>query len=524
MAKRRKRKVGLQKKVSSVFEGVSTPQREEDQQNSQTPPPDDSRNATLRPMPADSLISKSSLLKKVIRPKSSSDQAETDPMNAVLSEQRTSGHPAPKDSLTQKLHQADDVQDKAPPDRTIGIPPKLTALDHLIPHLSSAKKPPKAEESSDKAESDRTIDIPSWMMSPDYPDSQRPSKHEPTHSMDSSSKAESDRAGSISRTSKDRSTPRPSSAAESQQGDNLPDRVAPSRKSWVPPKLITPDRSISQVSSTKKSKQAQIARDKVKPSRTDVGDPQKQSAIEHPAAQSSPAKKLHQTGSTPGSPAPERIAKAPPIPKSAEPQMPQNSAPEKRYGPEAPPNQTVPSGHREKTVLAEASGPSLWQQINNRFFAPKPGVSPTRQKVMVITIPILAIILIFIFRQVLSKSPRKTKGDPAGDVALTVVDDSGHKIDWQIPEPLPAMMRDPTQFPAQSNTQDEEEHPPANTKKSELLNLGTIVYSHDKPSAVVNGRIVHIGDEVNGVTILRINRDSVEFEKDGEKWVQKVHD
>lgn len=522
MAKRRKRKVGLQKKVSSVFEGVSTPQREEEPHNPQTSTPDNACSAT-KPMSADSLISKSSLMKKVRRPKGSSDKASTNPINTVLSKKRTSGHPAPKESLTQKRHQADDMQDKVPPDRTIGIPPKLTALDHLIPHLSSAKKPPKAEESSDKAESDRTIDIPSWMMSPDYPDLQSPSTDEPTHSIDSSSKAESDRAGGISRMSQNRSTPRSPSAAESQQGDHLPDKVAPSRKSWVPPKLITPDRSISEVSATKKSKQARIARDKVKPSRTDVGDPKKQSAIEHPAAQSPPAKKLHQAESIPDSSTPDRMTKVPPIPKVTEPPKPQISTPEKRYGPEAPPKETVPSGQDEKTVLTEASGPSLWQQINNRLFAPKPGVSPTRQKVMVITIPILAIILIFIFRQVLSKSPRKTKGDPAGDVALTVADDPGHEIDWQIPEPLPEIMRDPIQFPAQNNTQ-EEDPPTVDTKKSELLNLGTIVYSHDKPSAVVNGRIVHIGDEVNGVTILKINRDSVEFEKDGEKWIQKVHD
>jgi len=50
------------------------------------------------------------------------------------------------------------------------------------------------------------------------------------------------------------------------------------------------------------------------------------------------------------------------------------------------------------------------------------------------------------------------------------------------------------------------------------------VYSEDKPSVVIGNRIVHVGDKINGVTIARINKDSVEFEKDGETWVQRVRD
>lgn len=54
-----------------------------------------------------------------------------------------------------------------------------------------------------------------------------------------------------------------------------------------------------------------------------------------------------------------------------------------------------------------------------------------------------------------------------------------------------------------------------------------IVYDPDNPAkscALIGseGRIVHIGDTVNGATVIKINKKSVEFEKEGEKYTQTV--
>ena len=49
-----------------------------------------------------------------------------------------------------------------------------------------------------------------------------------------------------------------------------------------------------------------------------------------------------------------------------------------------------------------------------------------------------------------------------------------------------------------------------------------ILFSRDNPSAVVGTEVVHEGDKVLGATIVRINKDSVEFEKNGERWSQRV--
>ena len=70
MAKHGKKRGGLQRKVSSVFKQVSVPQQEGDQQRPTKPTQDGSYDAPSRPMPTDSLVSKSSLMKKVCRSKS----------------------------------------------------------------------------------------------------------------------------------------------------------------------------------------------------------------------------------------------------------------------------------------------------------------------------------------------------------------------------------------------------------------------------------------------------------------------
>jgi len=49
-----------------------------------------------------------------------------------------------------------------------------------------------------------------------------------------------------------------------------------------------------------------------------------------------------------------------------------------------------------------------------------------------------------------------------------------------------------------------------------------IICSKDCPSALVGSQLVHEGDKVSGVTVVKINRESVEFEKSGIRWTQAV--
>jgi len=49
-----------------------------------------------------------------------------------------------------------------------------------------------------------------------------------------------------------------------------------------------------------------------------------------------------------------------------------------------------------------------------------------------------------------------------------------------------------------------------------------IVYSADKPSAIVDRKIVHEGSVIHDATVVKIDRDKVTFSKKGKNWEQKV--
>ncbi len=48
-----------------------------------------------------------------------------------------------------------------------------------------------------------------------------------------------------------------------------------------------------------------------------------------------------------------------------------------------------------------------------------------------------------------------------------------------------------------------------------------IFYSKDNPSAVIRGQTVHEGDKIDDITIVKIHKDKVEFEKNGKRWTQE---
>jgi len=241
--------------------------------------------------------------------------------------------------------------------------------------------------------------------------------------------------------------------------------------------------------------------------------------------QSSLLRTLHQGGESPDNAAPAHPAEVPPKTKTLNPPLIQPPSPKKPEKVERTLKAAAPAKPQKAPVAAQAARPSLWQKINGRLFAPKPGVSPARQKAMVILVPVLAIVMIFMFRQVLSRSPRQTEGATDSNTPVVAPVKSSHEIDWQIPDPLPAMERDPTKVPEQvAVTSSTEPNPAVAEPQMGTFDVRDIVYSKDKPSAVVNAHIVYVGHKVGDATIVQILRDGVEFERNGKKWVEKVHD
>jgi hypothetical protein len=182
------------------------------------------------------------------------------------------------------------------------------------------------------------------------------------------------------------------------------------------------------------------------------------------------------------------------------------------------------SSRAENTKEPFETGPSLmggglWQQIKGKLFREGSGVNNTRQKVMVILIPILFIIMIFMFRQVLSKAPQETEGSTNDDSSVTMAVSSDGEIDWRIPEPIPMQIRDPIKPGVRAVVPNAWQ---TDSNNIQMLSVRGILYSQDKPSAVIGNKIVHLNDKIDNATIVQIDRDFVVFEKDGKRWTKKV--
>jgi hypothetical protein len=159
------------------------------------------------------------------------------------------------------------------------------------------------------------------------------------------------------------------------------------------------------------------------------------------------------------------------------------------------------------------------QQIKDRLFAPGPNVGTTRQKAMVVLAPVLFIVMVLMLIKVFSE-PSRTTAEPGEVTPLNSVAASVDEIDWEIPAPYPATYRDPMRPGSTITARTDTER--LETGTIGRLTVKSIVYSEDNPSAVIGSRIVHEGEEILGATVVKINKDSVEFEAGRKRWKQNV--
>lgn len=170
----------------------------------------------------------------------------------------------------------------------------------------------------------------------------------------------------------------------------------------------------------------------------------------------------------------------------------------------------------EEPKAKKHKGPGALEQtitrIKDKLFAPKPGVNPGRQKMMVIMMPVMFIGMIVAFYKVLGVGPKGAPPAPTITPSNAVAAASG-QIDWKIPPLYPETLRDPMKIGSVTTTTD---------GQIGQITVKGIVYSEDDPSAIIGSEILHEGDQVSGATIIKINKNSVEFEMNGRKWTEKI--
>ncbi|MHC4636639.1 MAG: hypothetical protein ACYTBP_06930 [Planctomycetota bacterium] len=168
---------------------------------------------------------------------------------------------------------------------------------------------------------------------------------------------------------------------------------------------------------------------------------------------------------------------------------------------------------KEYKPAKESSLKQTWEQIKSRFFESGDSEAPARQKVMVVLIPVLAIAMIFMMMRAFS-TPESNAAATVVPTAKETVDNGIPKKDWQIPDLYPSAIRDPMQLAKVSIEK---------IVTGEVVVTG-ILYSEDKSSAVINGSIVSEGDEVFGITVIKIDSRNVTFQKGDKTWTQKVQE
>jgi len=157
-----------------------------------------------------------------------------------------------------------------------------------------------------------------------------------------------------------------------------------------------------------------------------------------------------------------------------------------------------------KSTIATVSSPSFLERIKNKLFTPEAGVSDTKQKTMAVMMPVLFIILlVFVFKGgIFGAKVPKTEASGQDTASSVATADSN---------------TDPMRLGPVENARTETE-----TRTLVRLTVQGILYSEDKASAVIGNQIVHEGERIRGMTIIRISKDTVEFEMNGKKWTQKV--
>ncbi len=207
------------------------------------------------------------------------------------------------------------------------------------------------------------------------------------------------------------------------------------------------------------------------------------------------------------------------------PLRPEDSCPEPLVGPErreaARPAGKPPADRRRgQRAFVEDKGRvgrrRSRQRAKQKLFVPRSGVSPARQKATaVIFLVLLAAFVVLVLRPFVTPSRNAARPQRRNPVQSRAVIGSDIGIDWEVPPVYTAGLRDPMKYDPVSIRR-------AEAAAATQLVVRGIVCSEDEQYAIVGTQIVKEGETVLGAKVVGVREDGVEFEKNGEKWVQKV--
>lgn len=165
-------------------------------------------------------------------------------------------------------------------------------------------------------------------------------------------------------------------------------------------------------------------------------------------------------------------------------QSPQTTAPEHQDYAHVPAEETAGQ------TPAEQLGP----EIRNACVALRPGLGLTSQRAKILLVAVLSVVLLVVLN--------RFHGAPAFESR------------WLRLAAYRTILGDFVELGALATD--------GWTKRPVRLTVMGIVYNQDRPSAIIGSAIAHQGDKVSGATVVKISRDSIEFEANGVTWMQRV--
>jgi hypothetical protein len=189
--------------------------------------------------------------------------------------------------------------------------------------------------------------------------------------------------------------------------------------------------------------------------------------------------------------------------------------------------QKIESARKEKSdtvaVAKKSQLRDFCKNLNNflkplleKILTPPEGVSQKKHMTTLVSIPVLLLVVVFVFGRILLKSGsgnKNSKDDGAGILLVA----PKTRIDWKIPEVYPTSLRDPMKKGYSYTTGDD-----TGTAADLGIVIRGIAWSEDKPAVIIGTEIYYQGQTVRDAKIIKITTDSVEFEKDAKTWIQKV--
>jgi hypothetical protein len=138
-----------------------------------------------------------------------------------------------------------------------------------------------------------------------------------------------------------------------------------------------------------------------------------------------------------------------------------------------------------------------------------------KRKMELLLLVIFSIALILALGKLLKTPSGKVLAQEAKDMFVSWRETvPSVEIDWSIPPVYPNSLRDPMQL-----------NPVAQSVAAAAVRMPEvrgIIHSENKRFAVVGTHIVAEGENLSGITVVKIDRDCVEFERDGKRWTQQV--